>query len=161
MDATITPSIISLVARLQTDYPNYLFQNSLEFRWSPQEKTIFYDIKANDTASLLHELAHCLLGHTEYQRDVELITMERAAWNYACKILAPTYETIITIEQIEDALDTYRNWLHARSTCPHCQATGLQIKDYTYRCFSCFTQWRVNDARACALRRWKTSSKQK
>lgn len=161
MDATTTPSITSLIAKLQIDYPRYHFANGQEFRWLPQEKAIFYDTSTNDPASLLHELAHALLGHDSYRRDVELIAMERAAWEYASQSLAPTYGIIVASDIIEDALDTYRDWLHARSTCPHCGATGVQVKERLYRCVTCFTQWRVNDARSCALRRWKTLAQQK
>lgn len=156
MDATTTPSITSLAAKLQAEYPAYHFVEGREFRWSPQEKTIFYDGSSDDLSSLLHELAHAILGHSDYLRDIELIAMERAAWEYAANSLAPHHNASITPDTIEDALDTYRDWLHARSTCPHCGATGVQIKDHLYRCITCFTQWRVNDARSCALRRWKT-----
>jgi hypothetical protein len=155
MDATTTPSITSLVAKLQLDYPSYRFKDGEEFRWSPQEKIIFYDAGVDDTASLLHELSHALLGHATYQRDVELIAIERAAWEYAARVLSEKYEVTITVDTIEDALDTYRDWLHARSVCPSCKATGMQVKDHTYRCIACFTQWRVNDAKSYALRRWK------
>lgn len=156
MDATTTLSIISLLAKLKNDYPAYQFIEAKEFRWSPEEQIIFYDAASNDTSSLLHELAHALLGHAHYLRDVELVAMERAAWEHASASLAPAYGIAITADTIEDALDTYRDWLHARSTCPQCGATGLQVKDHLYRCVICLTQWRVNDARSCALRRWKT-----
>ena len=156
MDATTTPSITSLAAKLRIDYPGYTFKEGGDFRWSPQKKAIFYDARSNDSVTLLHELAHALLKHTDYRRDVELIAMERAAWEYAAQSLAPLYAVSVTVDQIEDALDTYRDWLHARSTCPSCGATGVQIKDHSYQCVACFTQWRVNDARSCALRRWKT-----
>lgn len=155
MDVTTTPSITSLVAKLEIDYPAYHFNKSREFRWSPAEQTIFYDGQSNDFASLLHELAHAVLGHSHYLRDVELLGMERVAWEHAATTLAPLYGVTVTTDTIEDALDTYRDWLHARSTCPHCDAVGIQIKDHPYRCVTCFTQWKVNDARSCALRRWK------
>lgn len=161
MDATTTPLITSLVAKLQLDYPAYHFTKSHEFRWSPAEQTIFYDDATNDSSSLLHELAHAVLGHTHYLRDIELLALERAAWEHAATSLAPIYGTAIASDVVEDALDTYRDWLHARSTCPHCGATGIQVKDHHYRCITCFTQWRVNDARSCALRRWKTPKQQK
>lgn len=149
------PSITSLANKLQTDFPAFAFTASDEFHWSPIEKAIFYDAKSADTPALLHELAHALLGHETYTRDLYLIGFERDAWKYATKELAPTYKVAINEEEVEDALDTYRDWLHARSICPGCHATGIQTKKNEYKCIICRTKWRVNDARACALRRYK------
>lgn len=116
---------------------------------------VFYDQTAVDHASLLHELAHAILDHKTYARDIELIELERDAWTHAQATLAPTYNIAIGTNQIEDALDTYRDWLHARSTCPNCQATGVQTERNAYKCLACLSKWRVNDARICALRRYK------
>jgi hypothetical protein len=149
------PSITSLATKLQTDFPRFGFVASHEFRWSPKERTIFYDQDSSDQASLLHELSHAILDHREYARDIELIELERDAWTYARETLAHTYDASIDSEQSEDALDTYRDWLHARSICPGCLATGLQTKKNEYKCILCTTKWRVNDARICALRRYK------
>jgi hypothetical protein len=125
-----------------------------EFRWSPQEKKVFYNQSSHDTSSLLHEMAHAILGHAQYNKDIELIEMERDAWNYAATNLAPAYQLQVTNEDMQDALDTYRDWLHARSTCPNCKASGVQTKKYQYKCIACATNWRVNEARVCALRRY-------
>jgi hypothetical protein len=154
MDATIMPSITSLATKLQADFPAFTFTGADEFRWSPKEKTIFYDQTSDDQASLLHELSHASLHHTDYTKDIELIEMERDAWEYATIHLAKRYAVPIDDATVQDALDTYRDWLHARSTCPHCKATGLQTKKNQYKCLVCETEWRVNDARVCALRRY-------
>ncbi len=153
MDATIMPSITSLVDKLKIDFPNVQFKTGQEFRWSPMENTIFFDSTSNDLGSLLHELSHAALQHGDYHKDIQLIEMERDAWEYAKTILCAQYEVTIDENDIQDALDTYRDWLHARSTCPKCQATGIQTKKYTYKCIVCTSQWHVNDARVCALRR--------
>ena len=79
--------------------------------------------------------------------------MERQAWDKAID-LADTYDAHIDDSIIETTLDSYRDWLHARSTCPTCSATGLQVKNRTYNCPVCHGQWRVNEARICALRRY-------
>ena len=79
--------------------------------------------------------------------------MERAAWDKAVLIALDFGQTIDT-NTVESTLDSYRDWLHARSTCPNCQATGLQIKKQTYSCPACRHTWRVNEARICALRRF-------
>lgn len=149
------PSTTSLATSLQHDFPSFTFQASDEFRWSPQENIIFYNQTSDDSASLLHELGHAVLKHHNYSKDIGLIEMERDAWQYATSTLAPRYDITITDEVIQDALDTYRDWLHARSTCPNCKATGVQTKESQYKCVLCAAQWRVNDARICALRRYK------
>lgn len=148
------PSITSLINRLKIDYPDISFTSGDEFRWSPANKTVIYEEKSDDTASLLHELAHSLLHHTSYTKDLHLLEMERDAWSQAVEVLAPTYRVDITNETVDSALDSYRDWLHARSTCPKCEATGIQAKQNEYKCLACRTKWRVNEARVCELRRY-------
>ena len=148
------PSTTSLVTKLQHDFPAYTFQSSTDFHWSPQENTIFYDTKSEDSASLLHELAHAVLKHQNYTKDIILIEMERDAWHYASSTLGPQYKITINDDTVQLSLDTYRDWLHARSTCPQCKATGVQTQKSHYKCVLCSTKWRVNDARICALRRY-------
>jgi hypothetical protein len=80
--------------------------------------------------------------------------MERAAWEKAGE-LAPTYEVTIQPDLVEQQLDTYRDWLHDRSVCPNCEANGVQTDVNHYRCLTCDDTWRVNDARRCALRRYR------
>ena len=149
-------SIHSLVKQFQKDYPELTFKLSDDFKWSPSDSTVYYDgSSVNGTPSFLHELAHALLGHSEYNRDIQLIEIESTAWHYAQAILSPRYKIPIDEEHVEDNLDTYRDWLHARSTCPQCKATGFQVKSNVYKCILCRAHWRVNDARTCALRRYK------
>jgi hypothetical protein len=160
MDVIIMPSTISLISKLQADYPKYCFKSSDEFRWSPEECTIYYKGAPSEPATLLHELSHALLAHTTYVKDINLIELERDAWQYARSTLAPIYSLTIPEDAIQDSLDTYRDWLHARSTCPVCKAIGLQIKASGYKCIVCGTHWRVNDARTCALRRYSSAPQQ-
>ena len=135
------------------------FVKSDFFGWNANERTITYAPDApHAPAFLLHELGHALLGHADYSDDIHLLAMERAAWDKALQ-LAPEYDVAITDELIEESLDTYRDWLHARSTCKNCQAVGLQIKKNTYHCIACDNSWRVNEARTCALRRYTLNIK--
>lgn len=143
-----------LVNKLAVDFPEYTFTVGQIFHWSPQEKTIFFDKNVFDGAALLHEISHALLGHRDYTRDLELIEMERDAWQYAANELGERYKVTIDDATIQDALDTYRDWLHARSTCPSCNAIGLQMSKQLYRCIACHGIWKVNEARTCALRRY-------
>jgi hypothetical protein len=155
MDATTMPSISSLVSKLQRDFTQFHFLAGDDFYWSPKDMTVYYIATSPDAASLLHETAHGVLGHTQYAKDVTLLEMERAAWTCASQQLGPTYGVSIDNDTVEDALDTYRDWLHARSTCPNCQAIGVQTGKHHYSCLACHEKWRVNDARICALRRYK------
>jgi len=152
MDATTMPSIVEKLAK---DYPFIAFVQGDDFHWSPEKTTIYY---ADDSSPLLlHELGHALLDHKDYDRDVTLLAMERDAWQKARSL---SYEVEITDDIIQDHLDSYREWLHARSTCPGCSATGHQIKKFTYHCVACGTDWRVNEARLCGLKRYKQKTPQ-
>lgn len=147
------PSTPSLIRRLKADYPQFTFKPSAAFLWSPSEQTIHYVANEGGAEFVLHELAHGLLGHADYDHDIELLAMERAAWDKAVEI-GKHYAVVIDSELIQSTLDTYRDWLHARSTCPHCRASGLQVKKRRYTCPACQHTWRVNEARICALRRF-------
>jgi hypothetical protein len=154
MDVTIMLSTISLIKLLKIDYPQFNFKKSSGFLWSHEDSTIYYvPENNNDNGFLLHELSHGILNHVDYNRDIELVTMEREAWNKA-RSLAKSYDVIIDDEFIQLNLDTYRDWLHSRSTCPRCEASGLQIKKSIYKCLACNHEWKVNEARKCALRRY-------
>jgi predicted RecB family nuclease len=156
MVATTMPSINSLISKLQTSYPDITFKDGTEFSWSSKKRTVTYASASENAApQLLHELSHALLDHKEYLRDISLIGIERDAWEYAKLQLAPLYNVIITEETAEDALDSYRDWLHARSTCPSCQAIGIETLKRQYKCLVCNHQWRVNEARICVLRRYQ------
>ncbi len=149
------PSTNLLLERLQTDYPNFHFKESAAFEWQPDTKTIHYSpLDEHFDARLLHEVSHAVLKHSRYSRDIDLIAMERDAWQHAMLTLAPLYDTHIKADDIHEDMDTYREWLHARSTCPKCEANGLQLKKYQYRCLVCAHRWKVNEARVCALRRY-------
>lgn len=148
-----------LLSSLQRDYPEIHFLPSDKFQWTAQNKTIQYEpTHKNAAALLLHELAHANLDHSEFQFDVELVKKESQAWHHASHVLAPRYGMSITEEIQQDAIDSYRDWLHARSLCPDCQTNTLQTKTGTYSCFVCGCQWRANQARLCGLRRYRLFS---
>ncbi|HRN97393.1 MAG TPA: hypothetical protein PLZ58_03055 [Candidatus Saccharibacteria bacterium] len=148
-------STVSIISRFKLDFPSLSFKNGNSFAWSPSEKTVYYDEYGKDaTCLVLHETAHGLLGHTNYSKDIELIGMERQAWEKAAEI-AKKYDVTIDEETVQSNLDSYRDWLHARSTCPNCTATGVQETKNTYTCLACGHKWRVNEARVCGLKRYK------
>lgn len=154
------PLTISLLNQLKTDHPLFLFLDSGKFLWSAREQTIHIDLR-DDLCDVftLHELSHALLNHQGYRTDIDLLKLERDAWEHAKKTLGAEYGVSINDNFIQDNLDTYRDWLHARSKCPDCDSTGIQTKSLYYRCLSCSHQWRVNEARVCALRRYSLQTK--
>lgn len=147
------PSTLSLVKQLRNEYPQLTFVKGDDFHWSPSTRTIFFKVPG-ETSLLLHELGHALLMHRQYARDIELLEMEQAAWTYAVSHLSNHHAAPIAIDTIEAHIDSYRDWLHARSTCPSCASTGVQVAKKEYKCLACGTRWHVNEARTCALRRY-------
>ena len=139
-----------LVTRIQNDYPMFKFAPSDKAYWSPTEQKIYY---TNDDIQTLHELGHAISGHSEYRQDIELLQIERAAWDKAQE-LAPAYELEINDDTIEQALDTYRDWLHQLSRCPKCGQTGLQNADtLNYRCPNCQHTWRATTGKTTQTKR--------
>lgn len=153
------PQTSSVLEQLTADFPDIHFIPSDDFQWSPDTRTITHPpIQTDDDrANLLHEVGHAQLEHASYRRDITLLDMERQAWRYAQSTLAPRYglELSMNDKVVDDALDSYRQWLHARSTCPHCQAIGVEQTTATYLCLICHSIWTVNEARTCQLRRYK------
>lgn len=147
--------IKALLSRLEADYPDITFVVGNDFKWSQNARALEVMLVDGNELYMLHELAHALLGHDSFTHDIELIKHEREAWDHVRSVLAPFYDVVVDQELIEEALDTYREWLHARSLCPSCGATGVQIKTSTYVCLNCRCSWRPNDARRYALRRYK------
>jgi hypothetical protein len=145
----------SLVGRLTQDFPAYTIVSGQDFKWSPAKRQIIYAPLdgPEDEWTLLHELAHADLGHADYILDIQLVQQEVAAWEHAREVLGPRYGHAISEDHIQDHLDSYRQWLHKRSTCPECSQNGLQTTQNTYSCTNCRCLWRVNDARMCRLRR--------
>lgn len=148
----LTPSLLN---QLKTTYPTVTFVESDDFQWSPRLNTVEFD-PAHELADslLLHEVGHSILNHNDYSKDVTLLSMETDAWEAAKKI-APDVQVPIDDDDVQDHLDTYRDWLHARSTCPRCEANGYQNGVRLYACVACGHSWRVNEARTCALRRYE------
>jgi DnaJ-class molecular chaperone len=153
MDVITMHSTISLIKNLKTDFPQFIFKKSSNFLWSHSDNTIYYTDKKDDFRFLFHELSHALLGHADYNRDIELVAMERQAWDKA-KEIATSYGIVIEDNYIQDNLDTYRDWMHNRSTCPNCDSNGMQTSKKSYQCLACNNKWQVNEARTCALRRY-------
>ncbi len=140
----------ALLRRLRSDHPHITFAPGEQFCWSPGNSTVMYATPTGNSAvwALLHEVAHALLGHTAYGSDFELLRLEVQAWEKA-KALAADYGHRIEEDHIQDCLDTYRDWLHQRATCPECGSISLQTDSQRYECFNCRAAWKVTASRFC------------
>lgn len=146
---SINKTVKSFIGQLRRDFPGFTFQLGSQDHWSPKNKTITYKSGASlkDTQyGVLHELAHAKLGHTDYHSDFELLKLESLAWELAAEI-GKKYGVKISADHIQDCLDTYRDWLHARSRCPTCGVHVLQKDPHHYHCFNCHTEWKVTSGR--------------
>lgn len=143
-------SMDNFIRGLAVVYPELQFSVGERFYWSPKTKQIFYQDKSPVVYQwkLLHEVGHALLEHQSYASDLELLELEVAAWEKAQQV-AQDLDITINTEHIQDCLDTYRDWLHKRSTCPTCGARSLQESPEQYHCFNCQTFWQVSLSRFC------------
>jgi hypothetical protein len=151
MDVMSTSSSKSekLVKKLAYDYPEFKFKTGHQEHWSPKTRTITYNPEEpaeKFACALLHELAHALLGHNSYNSDFELLKLESEAWGLAAK-LGGNYAVTISEDYIQNCLDTYRDWLHRRSTCPKCGVHVLQKDTNSYQCYNCQASWHVSSGR--------------
>ena len=152
-------SIHSLLLALNNDYPEITFHSGTTFAWNPATNTITYAPDDPNAAQfILHEVAHASLHHDLYDKDIELLQMERDAWSYTTSHLSKEYGVTIDNEVQEEALESYREWLHSRSICPRCTQNGIQTTSHPsrYHCLACKQSWSTNEAKNCALRRYHT-----
>lgn len=139
----------AFIAQLSLDYPDFKFEPGSQEHWSPRSKTVTYNLDQplrELRYGVLHELAHALLEHADYSTDFELLKLEANAWDRASNI-GHRYHIEIGSEHIQNCLDTYRDWLHRRSTCPSCGMHVLQKDSSSYQCFNCQTTWNVSTGR--------------
>ena len=151
-----------MVKNIMADHRQFTFTPATEFRWSPSNDTIYFskDMTTSKSGlwSLLHELGHATLGHKDFSSDIELIKIERAAWDKAL-LIAGNYGLTIDNDYIEDCMDTYRTWVSRRSRCPVCNHAGLQHANTEYSCINCGTTWQVSASQTCKVVRHTTKSK--
>ena len=122
--------------KLKSDYPDLVFKDGKKFAFRfPKTITIGQE-EPFDELLVLHEVSHALLGHRDFNEDLERVKMENAAWEKA-KELAFEYDIEVNEDLIQDELDTYRDWLHQKSRCPKCGLTRFQTPDSQYHCPRC------------------------
>lgn len=150
--------------KLQALLPDVQFKAGEMFYWSPKAKTIHYNDSGLGESvgqwALLHEAGHASLNHQTYANDLGLLQLEVEAWQAAEK-LAETIGLVIDPDHIQECLDTYRDWLYARSTCPTCELNSLQIEETVYLCLNCSTRWVVSHSRFCRPYRRQAPSNSK
>lgn len=147
------PVLKELLAELSAQNSDVSFTKSSHFRWSPEENTVFYNPSSKTVIlSLLHEVGHMLCGHSTYSSDIGLLRMEVAAWQSA-RELAEKYSIDIDEEHIEKCLDSYREWMYRRSSCPLCTQAGIEKQTGVYSCINCYKKWRVTTAKFCRVYR--------
>ncbi len=155
----LSPSKSKLLMQLAQQLPEVVFTAGESFYWSPESKTISYvpaTLENNQGIwSLLHEAGHALHDHSTYRSDFELLQLELDAWE-AAKQLGEGLQMSIDEDYLQDCLDTYRDWLHRRSTCPTCGTNGLQSSPSLYQCYNCTASWSVTSSRFCRAYRQKT-----
>lgn len=145
----------SLAQKLAHKYPLLTFAPATVAHWSSLDNTVYYNSDEQHADwVLLHETAHGLLGHRDYMRDIKLLAVEREAWHYAATVLAPQFDITVDSDFIETQIDTYRDWLHAKSTCPTCQSTGYETSQQHYSCVHCGAAWRTNTGIDTEIRRF-------
>jgi hypothetical protein len=143
-----------MLKKIILDHRQFSFVPANIFKWSPNEQTIYYRPAKQISWSLLHELGHALLDHKTYATDIELLKIELSAWEKA-KQIGLDYGVVIEQDHIEDCLDTYRDWLKHRATCPECQTVTTQNSVNSYLCFNCDATWQVPDSPLCRVVRIK------
>jgi len=149
-----------LLERLKSDYPKLRFREGKKFAFRPP-RTVFYeaeqlkqsrqvepghpeqpvgleraDCSGQAELQLLHELGHAVLEHKNFRTDLERLKMEVAAWAEARKF-CEQYNIYYDEEFVEGQLDSYRDWLHAKSRCPRCGLTRYQTPNGQYHCPGC------------------------
>ena len=138
-----------LLEKLKRDYKQFQFKPGANYMWSSTEKCIYYR-RPIIAASLLHEVGHGILGHLDYNWDIELLKIEVDAWEIAEKI-APEYGIRIDPDHPKRCIETYKNWLTKRSQCPECQLTGIGARPRHYWCPNCHLSWTVPENLSCAI----------
>ncbi len=153
----------NIVKQLSGMVEGVAFAGGDTFCWSPSTKTISYKPNLSDKTaiwSLLHETGHAVLKHRDYTSDIQLVMLEVAAWDKA-KEIAETIDVMIDENHVQDCIDTYRDWLHQRSTCPRCGLVSLQSSPKSYSCHNCQATWFVTAARFCRPYRLTKADNQK
>ena len=126
---------------LRAEFPEVRWVWGRRFSWRPPRTVQLGPAQPHYVLLALHELGHCLEGHQEFKTEIGRLQLERAAWERARRVwreLQLEKQGIAWDEDfVEAQLDTYRDWLHARSRCPECGTTRFQTRDGAFHCPFC------------------------
>lgn len=152
---------VAFVKKVVQDYPEVKFlwgRKRFSYRLCGKKAvpTVFLgEPQPNFGLLALHELGHALCKHKTFVTDVERIKIESAAWEraktvyleYRGQAFGPEEEVLDAElaeilpewdeEVVQEKLDSYRDWLHARSLCKKCGLTCYQTEDQKYHCPRC------------------------
>ncbi len=149
-----------MIKQLSAKFPEFTFIEGDAFIWSPAELRIYYNKSKMKTKegqlTLLHEVGHAVLKHETYDHDIDLLKYELSAWEKA-KELSSEFNVKVDQDFIENNLDSYRDWLKKRSTCPDCSFVNFQTSHSSYDCFNCGCSWRVPVSQICRIQRRKVT----
>lgn len=144
---------LALLDKLTLEYDHINFEESENFSWSPKKNIIYYDSNSSHYEwSLLHEIGHVLCEHKDYKYDISLLKMEVEAWHKAVE-LSKKYDVKISQQHIEKCLDSYREWIYKRSSCPECTQAGIEKDTGKYQCINCGNKWTVSKQKFCRVYR--------
>lgn len=131
----------TIIAQLQAQFPEVRWRQAPRFSFRPPHTVCLGRPQPHYGLLALHELGHCLEKHRDFCTEIGRLQMERAAWERARCVwrqLNLGEQGLIWDEDfVETQLDTYRDWLHARSRCPRCSSTRFQTPDGAYHCPFC------------------------
>ncbi len=156
----MTSSLDIILQHIKTNHSNVTYKKSNKSYWDPLSQTIFHNPNKNYAeVTLLHELGHAINQDKQYKYDTDLLKMELQAWQQANKI---SKKLAIDIDKnyIEDCMDSYRNWLHARSKCPNCSQNSIQNSELKYVCLNCGCTWQTSRERFCRTYRKKIAPRE-
>lgn len=135
-----------IINQLKQDYPNLRFIKGARFSFRPPKTIVVGPYEGKNTPLLLfHELGHALSKKYSYNLKVERLKIEVAAWQEGKKAYQ-NYPDLPPWDDdfVEDNLDTYRDWLHKKSTCKACGLTMYQDVNNSWQCPHCATYCRPN-----------------
>ena len=125
-----------LLGRLQADFPDVVWREGKKYLFRPPKTIMLGPAEEYDDLLLLHELGHYLCGHRNFDTLPRRVKMEREAWDKA-RELCNKYGVSYNEDVAETELDTYRDWLDAKSRCPKCGLTRYQTSDGEFHCPRC------------------------
>ena len=128
-----------IVKQLKKDYPDFRFIDGARFSFKPPKTIVIGPYEGEKTPMLLfHELGHALSKKYSYKLGIERLKIESIAWQTGKKAYQ-NYSNLPLWDNdfVEDNLDTYRDWLHQKSTCKTCGLTMYQDVNNSWRCPYC------------------------